>query len=329
MAELELRPARADDVDAIVALLASSLGWHDDPRFRDFFTWKHDANPFGASARWVACLDGRVVGFRAFLRWELERSGVRVAAVRAVDTATAADARGQGVFRSLTLHGIAALEAEGVGLVFNTPNDRSGPGYLDMGWQSVGHVRARVRPSSPAGFLHLVGGRARRGGDASTRWSEPARVGVAADEVLADVDGVEALLASRGPSALLRTAWTGAALRWRYAGAVPARAVVHPDGIAGGVAFVRVRMRSGARVAVLGDVLVPDDDPAARRALVRRTARSVDAAGLAALGPGPRLRDGFLPVAGRGPLLVARALTTAPPPTLDEWDVGYGELELF
>lgn len=322
--DLEIRAARPADVGGIFELLLASLGWADDATFRALYAWKHDENPFGASPRWVACDGDRIVGFRSFLRWEFERDGRVLRAVRAVDTATAPEARGRGIFRALTMHGIAALEQEGVDLVFNTPNDRSGPGYLSMGWESVGHVRFRVRPKSVAGLVRWI---TQRG--TTSRWSEPTGIGVPAAEALADAEVVGGLLGSRPPSPQVRTAWTVDALRWRYAGAVPARAVVHPDGPDHGMAFLRVRSRGRARMAILGDVLVPGADPKLRRELVRLAARGADASGIAALGRGVGLRDGFLPAGSKGPLLVTRKVTTDPPTELDDWDLGYGDLELF
>ena len=74
-------------------------------------------------------------------------------AVRAVDTATHPDFRGQGVFSALTLGALEELRSDGVAFVFNTPNERSRPGYLKMGWQPVGQVRvlARTRSVTAAG----------------------------------------------------------------------------------------------------------------------------------------------------------------------------------
>ena len=320
-----IRPATADDTSAILELLAQSLGWANTPQFREFYAWKHDANPFGASARWVAVEDGRVIGFRAFLRWELERDGRRVRAVRAVDTATAPDAEGRGVFRQLTLAGIDALERDGVDLVFNTPNDRSGRGYLSMGWQEVGRVPRGVRPRSFASAARLLSA---RGGE-SPRWSEPSTMGMDAGDLLAESVPIAALLESRVSATAMRTALSADYLRWRYAGAIPARIVTHPDGADHGVAFVRVRRRGRARIAVLGDVLAPRGEPELERAIVRRVAAEADADGIAALGRLVRVPDGFLPLGGRGPRLVTRALRSEPPTSLDAWDVGYGDLELL
>ena len=131
------RRASQADFPAVLALARRSLGWTDDDAA--FLEWKHVQNPFGASPMWVAESEGRVVGFRTFLRWELVHpDGATLRAVRAVDTATDPDFQGRGIFTRLTLEAIDELTAEGVDLVFNTPNEKSRPGYLKMGWREVG-----------------------------------------------------------------------------------------------------------------------------------------------------------------------------------------------
>ena len=56
-------------------------------------------------------------------------------AVRAVDTITAPEARGRGVFTRFTLAILSneITRDDDVSFVFNTPNDQSRPGYLKMG----------------------------------------------------------------------------------------------------------------------------------------------------------------------------------------------------
>ena len=141
-----VRRATTDDRPAILDLLADSLGWDRDDAFAEFFDWKHTQNPFGVSPAWIAVADGRTVGFRTFLRWEFEHPDGRLRhAVRAVDTATASDYQGRGVFRSLTMTAVEELTRESVDFVFNTPNDNSRPGYLRMGWTTVGRLPLVVR----------------------------------------------------------------------------------------------------------------------------------------------------------------------------------------
>ncbi|MGH8984143.1 MAG: GNAT family N-acetyltransferase, partial [Acidimicrobiia bacterium] len=213
---LEIRRSADDDLPAVLALLRQCLGWGDDSRYDDLFAWKHRYSPFGASPAWVA-LDGeRIVGLRILMRWQFERAGRVVHAVRAVDTATHPDYRGHGVFTRLTRHALDVLRSEGTGFVFNTPNDQSRPGYLKMGWSVVGRLPIAARPTS------LVSGTVRmlRARTPAERWSAPSPAGRPAGDVLGQHDAVERLLASRSETGRLRTRVTPRYLRWRYASPV-------------------------------------------------------------------------------------------------------------
>ncbi len=81
-------------------------------------------------------------------------AGEVLRAVRAVDTATDPDYQGQGLFTALTMHGLDEVRADGVDFVFNTPNDQSRPGYLKMGWQTVGELPVAVRIPLADGGAH-------------------------------------------------------------------------------------------------------------------------------------------------------------------------------
>ena len=138
-------------------LLASVLGRdRADGRFAALHEWKHVDNVFGPSPAWVAVAGDEIIGYRAFVRWELYDAERRWRAVRAVDTATHPDHQRRGVFRTLTLHALDALATDSVELVFNTPNDHSRPGYLAMGWQTVGTLTPWGLPSSVAGALRAA-----------------------------------------------------------------------------------------------------------------------------------------------------------------------------
>ena len=176
---LEVRPATGSDREEVLALLGRSLGSDGDPRYPALFAWKHDENVFGPSPMWVATDAGRVVAFRAFMRWEFERGGRRLRAVRAVDTATDPDYQGKGLFTRLTMLGLDEMRADGVDFVFNTPNSQSRPGYMKMGWREVGHVPAAVRFTGPMGALAAVRSRV-----PAERWSQPLGVGETIEEWL-------------------------------------------------------------------------------------------------------------------------------------------------
>ena len=98
--EVTTRRASTDDFAAILELARAALGWSDGDAA--FLEWKHRQNPFGESPMWVAEADGRVVGFRAFMRWELTTpDGDALSAARAVDTATDPEFQGRGIFAAL------------------------------------------------------------------------------------------------------------------------------------------------------------------------------------------------------------------------------------
>ena len=148
--DLEVRSAHPEDEAAVIELLRASLGWRPGDPNEEFFRWKHRDNPFGESPAWVALHQGRVVGYRTFLRWEfVDLEGRVVRGVRAVDTATDPAYQGRGIFRTLTLRGVAELTLAGDALVFNTPNDQSRPGYLKMGWSLARRLPVAVLPAGP------------------------------------------------------------------------------------------------------------------------------------------------------------------------------------
>ena len=188
---LSVRAATKDDDEAVLELLRRSLGWIPSEHDSAFFLWKHRQNPFGTSPAWLACVDDQIVGYRTMLRWRFERHDGCVEAVRAVDTATHPDHQGRGIFTKLTLAAIDQLRAESVGFVFNTPNDKSRPGYLKMGWHEVGRVPVSISLRRLQSIPRVA-----RSMRPAVKWSEPTAVGVAAPDALHDSTPVKELLAS-------------------------------------------------------------------------------------------------------------------------------------
>ena len=322
--DLEIRRAEAADRPQILDLMAASLGWERDARHDALFAWKHEQNPFGPSPAWVAVEGGRVLGFRTFMRWGFVRpDGGTIRAVRAVDTATHPDARGRGLFRSLTLAAIADLEADGVDWIFNTPNDQSRPGYLKMGWAEVGRLTLAVRPRLGLGNL-VATARSRdahadlwpAGGDADGSVVALLEAhGDAVDELLLDERGVG-----------VRTQRTRDYLSWRYGfTALGYRATTHPDGVERGFAIGRLRRRGEATEYSVCELVVRPGDTAAARAVLGAAARAAGPDFLAGLGPVPAM----LHLRSRGPVLTARTVCAAPPRELAAWELGLGDIELF
>lgn len=310
-ATLSVRPYRTADLPAVLDLLKVSLGETDLlRRSPDVFSWKHLENPFGSSIMLVAEDDEGVVGFRAFMRWELDTAdGDRLRCVRAVDTATHPRALRRGIFRRLTLEAVEAARLDGTDLIFNTPNPQSGAGYLTMGWKEVGRIGVLVRPLlrglvAPANGLPSVTG--------SMAWD---------DRPVAD-------RAPRG----LRTPRTPAYLHWRFA--------QHPTaqyrlaGGPGGTAVLRSNLRRNRGELVVSDLF----GEGAAHAL-RSAARATDAAYLAGwFSPGsPERRHAIS--AGMIPIPRVTALTLVARPlrdnlawstrNLDRWDLATSDLELL
>lgn len=327
-ATLVVRQATDDDLPAVLDLLQASLGWVPDDAYARFFTWKHHESPFGRSPAWVAvdpAADDHIAGFRTFSRWQFARGDATVPAVRAVDTATHPDYQGRGIFSLLTRHALDHLRAEGVAFVFNTPNDRSRPGYFKMGWQLVERLPVAATPRSALSLVRLA--RARTPAD---KWSAPTDAGVPVAEVLADGEAIAALLdAARTDDDRLRTLRTPAYLAWRY-GFPPLhyRAVAAPGGVASGVVVFRLRRRGAALEAAVCEQIVPAGDNRTSPALVRQVLRETGADHAVQIGPARPAR-GLLPVPGQGPTLVWRDVTEPALPTADRWALGLGDIELF
>jgi len=319
--ELVVRVASAADRRHILELLARTLGWERTERSSELFAWKHDRNVFGVSPAWVAWDGDRLAGFRTFLRWEFELDGQRVRAVRAVDTATDAPARGRGVFRRLTEQALEDLRAEGVAFVFNTPNDQSRPGYLRMGWEMAGQVPLSARPAGLVGLVRMA-----RARFPAELWSASGAGGESAPSVLDHAGSMSELLRLQPRTGRLTTRRTVEYLRWRYGlPLLDYRVAVMPGGIAAGVAFFRVRRRGAAREATLCDVLVPGDDPSASRQLIRDVAGRARADYVLRV---PTARDGGIPLPRQGPILTTRTIERRAP-AFDRWALSLGDVELL
>jgi GNAT superfamily N-acetyltransferase len=321
--ELTFRRADAADRAAILDLLRVSLGRDVDDRYDTLFAWKHEENAFGPSPAWVSCDGDRIAGFRTLMRWEFLDRDRLVRAVRAVDTATHPDYQGRGIFTKLTLHALDELAAEGVDLVFNTPNDQSRPGYLKMGWQVVGTLPTVIRPTRLRTVPRLAAARV-----PAERWSTPSTAGEDAAAVLADEAGVAELLAARAPATGLRTNLRPDVLRWRFGTPLLGyRAVAAPQGLRAGLAVFRIRRRGPAREAALVALLTRAGDRRGAAALVRAVARQADADYVLALGGPARWPGGLVRIPKVGPILTCKPVVAAAVPP--SWDLTLGDVELF
>jgi GNAT superfamily N-acetyltransferase len=325
VSNIEVRPMRTEDRDAVIVLLSATQSWVPGELFDRFFSWKHRESPFGASPAWVATVAEQVVGFRTFVRWEFEHPDGRIRrAVRAVDTATHPEWQGRGIFSRLTLASIEELRADGVDFVFNTPNDKSRPGYLKMGWHEVGRMPTAVRPKGVPALVRMVRSRV-----PAQRWSLAKGGGLGAAEVLAD-PGIAELLATMAPPRALRTRRTVDYLRWRYSfGPLDYRAIALDNRAERGVAVFRVRARGAATEATLCEVLVPRADSRAAHALERAVGRASNADYVIRLGRSSTASM-FFRIPGQGPMLTWRDVSGGQSrPGIADWQLQLGDVELF
>jgi hypothetical protein len=268
------------------------------------------------------------------MRWSFRAGDQTFRAVRAVDTATHPDFQGQGVFRRLTLDALEELRAD-TDFVFNTPNEKSLPGYLKMGWREVGKVPIWIRVRHP---LRLARGVRSIRTETAVGPQIPSFAPSATD-ALSDGSGVSSLLQESGRSGTrLTTDRTLSYLRWRYADAplLDYRAVVE-EGVDGlnGLAIFRVRPRGRLWESTIAEVLARPGDGSTARRLCRRiaTAAPVDhlTCNLSTWSAGVAARSGFV----RSPLgmtLVVNHLggDLRPDPTdLRSWAFSLGDLEVF
>ncbi len=313
---ITVREFRDGDVAEILDVFRAALG--ETPvlkRTPELFAWKHLDNPFGRSIILLAESGGRLAGVRAFMRWELATpDGRTLRCVRAVDTATHPAYLRRGIFKRLTMEAIDVATGDGVDLIFNTPNVKSGAGYLKMGWSVVGPIGIMVRPRFSA-----------------LRGTGRAETLPAPSDFLRSPVPARPLAVPDRPARGLRTPRTQAYLEWRYAGHPTARYFMVDA--AGTVGYLRPNHRGARRELVVSEVIGPD--PAAAIAAAHRASTADYVAAWFSSG-GPERRaaiwNGLAPV----PKVSALTLVCRPlgelhldPTELASWDLALGDLELL
>lgn len=144
---MKIREANPADIPEIVKVLKASLGEDDLPLSEEIWNYKHILNPFGESLVLLAEEDGKIIGIRAFMRWQWQCKNKIFSAFRAVDTATHPGHRGKGIFKKITLKAVEIAKEKKDNFVFNTPNEQSRPGYLKMGWEKAGKIGIALKPA--------------------------------------------------------------------------------------------------------------------------------------------------------------------------------------
>ena len=153
-----IRKSTLEDIPAIVALLKKSLGEQSSPKTIEYWNWKHVNNPFGASPVLVAEENGQLIGVRAMLQWQWQIGESNFSTLRAVDTATDPLHQGKGIFSLLTKQIIHDALESGKKFIFNTPNEKSKPGYIKMGWMEAGKLPVGLALYFPTLFSNDIYG---------------------------------------------------------------------------------------------------------------------------------------------------------------------------
>ncbi len=325
---ITVRSMTPADVGPVVALLNEALGpAPGGVDRRALFEWKHLNSPFGPSIALVAEMEGEIVGLRSFMRWKLRGpAGEDVLAVRAVDTATSPKVQRRGIFSRLTTQALEQCEAAGVSFVFNTPNDKSRPGYIKMGWQVVTTWPMWVKVRRPDRLALAAMKRNLRSGP-----------GVDAPAMSALVPAADALagwaVEAAGPAAF-HTHRAADYLAWRYT-AGPMR--YHALTGEGALVLARLRSRGNLREAVVCEALCAPGAEDVLRKLLGRLAKEAGADhAVFHVGPGWPARGsllgaGFHRLPRAGMTFTVKQVGAREPRALEpgNWSLTLGDLEVF
>jgi predicted N-acetyltransferase YhbS len=312
---VNIREMRDDDVGAVLEVLKRALG--ETPilrRTEALWHWKHRQNPFGQSLVLVAESEGQIAGVRAMMRWDLlTPSGEMIRCLRPVDTATDPSFARMGIFKDLTMTAIEEARERGIDLIFNTPNQASGPGYKKMGWSQISPIGVMIRP------LFRLGSAASEdvAPDPAVFFTE--ELGDAAEPI------------NDRPATGLRTPRSDEYMKWRFSG--------HPTVRYGAItngeqrAIVRPNVRSGRKEVVISELFGNNPSRAVRH--VARVSRSRYLAGWFSPASPERksARAGGLIPVPRVQALTLMALPLGPLPidigSINQWDFSLGDLELL
>lgn len=343
-----IHPYHDQMVAEILALVDQSLGSTVvTPKTPAFWQWKHHANPFGASYGLYAWDDAQeiAIGVRVLMHWQFcsaDHHGWN--AVRAVDTASHPAYQRLGIFSKLTRQAIAELTQMGIHFIYNTPNSKSLPGYLKMGWQIVAHWPLYVKLLRPwrMAICHL-----RTQPEAGTLsfadYFGPSLLTWSAFRQQYEAEACKLLAAweMQRCGVGLRTPRTLDYLAWRYGQHPTVQYGVYvttePSGELSGFAILRPNLRYGWREVVLTELCLPSTAVATGAHFLQGMARQIRGDYLIAHFADQTLerqmlrQSGFFRLPHQGMVFTVRPLQTGLEqlyqPTA--WDLTLGDLEIF
>lgn len=348
MHQLTIRPYQPDAIPALLALTQTTLGNAGAVRkTATFWQWKHQHNPFGQSFGVYTWDEERQIatGLRVLLRWQFCAPNGRIYhAVRAVDTATHPDYQRRGIFSILTRQAIADLTIEGVDFIYNTPNQKSLPGYLKMGWQVVASWPLYIKVLRP---LRMLFKRLHRTpADGTPKFGDYFGAGImnwmdfiqSYGEQLAQF--MSRWEAQRGHAGI-RTRRTPSYLDWRYGQHPHIQYGVYTEADATGqllgFAILRPNLRYGWQESVLAELLLGEQTITFGAQFLHRLRKQLQSDYLIAHASPRTLeyqllrRVGFLRAPRRGMIFTTRPLQDAMAAINQpaNWDLTLGDLEIF
>lgn len=141
-----IRQSEPSDKSAMIDLLKLSLGEGLLKKSEAVWNYKHEQNSFGTSYVLLGLKETELIGIRAFMQWRWQKGDQIWTAYRAVDTATHPEHQGKGIFKKLTLQALDDVAQKSECFIFNTPNEKSRPGYLKMGWEIIDAIPIAIVP---------------------------------------------------------------------------------------------------------------------------------------------------------------------------------------
>ncbi len=348
VSDLQICTYQSEAIPDILRLTQKTLGNAAATRKTEaLWRWKHHLNPFGLSYGLFAWAEvqQRVVGLRVLMRWEFQTpAGHSLQTVRAVDTATHPGYQRQGIFSALTRQAIEDLTQEGIHFIFNTPNQRSLPGYLKLGWEVVDKWPVFIKPLKPWRMLkkRLGVGMTSPPPDQFEAYFEADIVpwsnfvkqyGSLISELVANWERQRRQVGCRTPRDLEY-------LQWRY-GQHPhltygVYALESSDGLAG-FAVLRPNLRYGWQEIVLTDIFLSQPNLQLGRLFLKNLSKQIRGDYLVAHFAGETIEKtllrqaGFIRIPGQGITFTGCPLNPLSQNLFDSstWDLTLGDLEVF
>jgi hypothetical protein len=97
----------------------------------------------------VAEVEGDIIAASALWAWKFHFKGRGINALQPCDTVVHKNFRRKGIFKKMNIARINYAKDRRCDIIYNFPNSKSLPGYLNMGWNFTGKVRWRVKILKP------------------------------------------------------------------------------------------------------------------------------------------------------------------------------------